>query len=120
VTLQQRRARLCALRPSLIRLRAPSAMDVLGDPDEGAPLKRQRPSGGLLSEMVAPEEAGAAAPAVPPLRPSATDEAALRRAAGQKNMDRCASRARSQRSALGGRHALGRAPWLGTSCLPWC
>ena len=63
-------------------------MDALIDPDEAPELKRQRPSAGVLNEMAA-EDMGGAAPVAIPLRPTASaDEAALRRAAGQRNMDR--------------------------------
>ena len=64
-------------------------MDALVDPDEAPELKRQRPSAGVLNEMAA-EDLGGVAPGAVPARPAtAADEAALRRAAGQKNMDRC-------------------------------
>ena len=65
-------------------------MDALVEPDEAPELKRQRQSAGMLNEMAAEDVAGVAPGAIP-LRPATSaDEAALRRAAGQKNMDRCA------------------------------
>ena len=67
-------------------------MDALVEPDEAPELKRQRQSAGMLNEMAAEDVAGVAPGAIP-LRPATSaDEAALRRAAGQKNMDRCAER----------------------------
>jgi len=97
------RARPCAspafafrfVRASLApRARTMDAMDALVDPDEA--MKRPGPGGGVLNEML--DEAGAApaAPAVPRAL-SAKDEAAVRRAAGQKNMDRCVHRPRRAR-----------------------
>ena len=67
-------------------------MDTLIEPDEVPELKRQRPSAGVLNEMAA-DEMGGGGPVAMPLRPTSADEAAMRRAAGQKNMDRRVMRA---------------------------